>query len=128
MNEATLSGGDTKPVALVVEDEPILRALSVAVVEVAGFDAVEATSADEAIRVLEARIDVRVVFADVRMPGSIDGIILARTICRRWPPIHLILTSGAEDIGTRAIPRQALFFAKPYRTAEVIESLRQIAP
>jgi DNA-binding NtrC family response regulator len=116
-----------KPTALVVEDEPMLRALSVAVVEEAGFEAIEAGNADEAMRVLESRTDIRVVFTDVRMPGSIDGIILARTIRRRWPAMQLILTSGAEDIGTRAIPDRARFFAKPYRTAEVIESLRRMA-
>jgi CheY-like chemotaxis protein len=119
--------GSSKPVVLVVEDEPILRRLSVAVVEVADLEAVEADNADEAIQILESRADIRVVFTDIRMPGSMDGIILARTIRRRWPHVRLILTSGEDELGTRLIPDRARFFIKPYSTNQVIESLRQMA-
>jgi CheY-like chemotaxis protein len=124
---AVADSGSSKPVVLVVEDETILRALSVAVVDVAGLEAVEACDADEAIQILENRADIRVVFTDVRMPGSMDGIILARTIRRRWPQIQLILTSGEEDLGIRLIPDRARFFTKPYPTNQVIESLRKMA-
>jgi two-component system, response regulator PdtaR len=117
----------SKSVVLVVEDEPILRALSVAVVEIADLEAVEAGNADEAIQILESMADIRVVFTDVRMPGSMDGIILARTIRRRWPHVRLILTSGEDEVGIGLIPERARFFTKPYSTNQVIESLRQMA-
>jgi two-component system, response regulator PdtaR len=127
MNCETMAAVSSKAVILVVEDEAIIRNLAVAVVDAAGFEAIEARNADDAIRILESRRDIRLVFTDVRMPGSMDGIILARTIRRRWPSIQLIVTSGGDDLGIKAIPERARFFLKPYRTAQVVESLRQMA-
>lgn len=93
---ATLPTGEAKPIALVVEDEPILRALSVAVVEVAGFEAVEATNADEAIRLLESRADIRVVFTDVRSRPCLS--------CSR-PPVIGGRPGWAVATGAAAITR-----------------------
>ena len=54
----------------------------------------EASNADEAIRILEARDNVRIVFTDIDMPGSMDGLKLARAVRDRWPPIKIVITSG----------------------------------
>lgn len=108
-----------KPVVLVVEDEPILRLHAVDIVEDAGFEVLEASNADEAIEILNARGDIRVVFTDIDMPGSMDGIRLAAAIRDRWPPIELILTSGHVKLGDSDIPERGLFFSKPYRTADI---------
>lgn len=108
-----------KPVVLVVEDEPILRLHAVDIVEDAGFEVLEASNADEAIEFLNARGDVRVVFTDIDMPGSMDGIRLAAAIRDRWPPIELILTSGHVKLGDSDIPERGLFFSNPYRTADI---------
>lgn len=124
---APSSPDDGKPLVLVVDDEPVLLSLSMDVVDAAGLDAVGATNADEALRILESRTDIRIVFTDIRMPGSIDGIILARMISRRWPSVRMIVTSGGERPGLRTIPENARFFAKPYSTAQVIETLRELA-
>ena len=67
----------SRPVVLVVEDETLLRWHAVAMIEDAGFDVIEAGNAAEAISVLEARTDIRVIFTDIQMPGSIDGLRLA---------------------------------------------------
>ncbi len=80
----------SRPVVLIVEDEPLLRWNAVAMVEDAGFDVVEAANAIEAISILEKRRDVRAVFTDVQMPGSIDGVRLAHVIRARWPPVKII--------------------------------------
>jgi CheY-like chemotaxis protein len=61
------------PVILVVEDEDLLRQAAVALVEDAGFEAVAAASADEALAILEARTDVRLVFTDIQLPGRWMG-------------------------------------------------------
>ena len=82
------------PVLLVVEDEPLLRMLAVDVGEDAGFLVVAAANADDAVAILESRGDIRLVFTDIDMPGSLDGMKLAACIRDRWPPIHIILTSG----------------------------------
>jgi CheY-like chemotaxis protein len=117
----------TKTTVLVVEDEPILRLLAVGLVEEAGFEAVEADNADQAILILESRTDIRIVFTDIEMPGSMDGMKLARAIRGRWPPIGLILTSGRSTIRDDDIPERGRFFAKPYRPADIIETLQQLA-
>jgi CheY-like chemotaxis protein len=101
-------------VVLVVEDQPLIRAMAVEMVEQAGFLAIEASSADEAIAILESRDDIRLVFTDVQMPGSMDGLRLAHAIRERWPPVQLVLASGAEILEERQIPQGARFFRKPY--------------
>jgi CheY-like chemotaxis protein len=112
---------------LVVEDELFSRWRAIDLVEQAGYTAVEASNADEAIAILEARKDIRIVFTDIDMPGSMDGLKLAHAIRKRWPPIELILTSGHFDISEDKIPERGRFFAKPYRDHEVISALRNFA-
>jgi CheY-like chemotaxis protein len=73
------------PAILVVEDELLLRLMAVDIVETAGFEALSAGTADEALAILEARADVRLVFTDVQMPGSMDGLRLAHAVRDRWP-------------------------------------------
>jgi CheY-like chemotaxis protein len=82
------------PLVLVVEDEFLVRMNALSLLEEAGFGVLEAASADEAIALLEARKDIRIVFTDINMPGSMDGLRLAHAIRNRWPPIELVLTSG----------------------------------
>ncbi|MGE0765732.1 MAG: response regulator [Hyphomicrobiaceae bacterium] len=113
-------------VILVVEDEPILRMTAVDMVEDAGFEALEAADATEAVRILEARLDVRIVFTDVDMPRGIDGIKLAALIRDRWPPIHVILTSGHIDAPDVQLPTSGLFFSKPYDERQVVAAMRKL--
>jgi CheY-like chemotaxis protein len=74
-----------------------------------------AANADEAIAILVSREDIRIVFTDIDMPGSMDGLKLARAVRERWPPIELILISGHFDIRQDEIPERGRFFSKPYR-------------
>jgi CheY-like chemotaxis protein len=113
-------------VVLVVEDEEILRMLAVEFVEDAGFEAIEAKSADEAVQILERRMDIRIVFTDIDMPGSLDGIKLAACIRDRWPPIEIILTSGHYAPKSHELPSRAIFIPKPYQVTEVVETLREM--
>src|ERR1700683_5360591 len=94
------------PAILIVEDEALVRLYAVDTVTAAGFDVVEAASADEAIRILESRSDIRVVFTDIQMPGLMDGLKLAQAVRDRWPPIKIIVTSG-RDYRRRTICRKA---------------------
>jgi CheY-like chemotaxis protein len=103
-----------KPVILVVEDEILVRLTAVAIAEDAGFEVLSATTADEALSVLEARADVRLVFTDVQMPGSMDGLRLAHAVRDRWPPVELIVTSGRCHIRANDLPDRGRFIAKPY--------------
>ena len=117
--------GRTK--VLVVEDEPILRMMAIDLVEDAGFTAVAAASADEAIALLEQNDDIRIVFSDIDMPGGMDGMRLAAAIRDRWPPIEIILTSGHITAAEVRIPARGVFFPKPYRHDQVVAALNRMA-
>ena len=114
----------TRPVVLVVEDEPLQRLMAIDLIEDAGFEAVAVSCADEAVRVLEARLDISVVFTDVDMPGGVDGMALAATVRNRWPPIELIIVSGRQVPKIDEIPARCLFFAKPYRRSEITHAMQ----
>ena len=107
---------------LVVEDEALIRADIVDALEEAGFKVIEAANADEAICILEARADIRVVFTDVDMPGSMGGIRLAACIQDRWPPVKLIITSGHVAVQDSDIPTGGRFFRKPYAATEIVSA------
>src|SRR3981189_3210682 len=87
-------------VVLVVEDEMLLRLRAVDMVEDAGFTSVEAVDADEAVAILESRSDIALLFTDIQMPGSMDGLKLAHAVYKRWPPIKIILVSGQLKLAT----------------------------
>jgi DNA-binding NtrC family response regulator len=114
-------------VVLVVEDEVVLRLMAVAVVESAGFEAIEASNADEAIRILESRDDIRIVFTDIDMPGSMDGMKLAACVRDRWPPVEIIVTSGHIAPENVTLPERGVFFPKPYDPWEVSQTMRRMA-
>jgi CheY-like chemotaxis protein len=100
---------------LVVEDDLLLRLMAVEVVQEAGFEALAAATADEALSILEAHADdVRLVFTDIQMPGSMDGLRLAHAVRDRWPPVELIVTSGHCQIEANDLPDRGRFIAKPY--------------
>ena len=116
-----------RPIVLVVEDEPILRLLALDLVERAGFEAIEAADADEAILILGSREDIAIVFTDIQMPGSMDGMKLANAIRDRWPPIKIILTSGHCREDELNLGPGHLFFAKPYDPVRVGQALVNMA-
>ena len=114
---------DRKAVVLVVEDSPLIRMGAVDLVTSAGFEALEASDAEEAIRILEARPDIHLVFTDVGMPGTMDGIRLSHYIRNRWPPVKLIVTSGKMTIDESRLPVGARFFPKPYDESAIVEAM-----
>jgi CheY-like chemotaxis protein len=117
-----------RPVVLVVEDEPLMLLDAVDLVSEAGFEAIGAKNADEAIRILESRDDIRIVFTDVNMPGSMDGIRLAHAVRHRWPPIEIIVTSGLTLANVQELlPERGIFFPKPYTPAQIASALHRLA-
>jgi CheY-like chemotaxis protein len=113
----------TGSVVLVVEDDMLLRMHAAEMIEEAGFHVVEAADADEAIRMLESRIDVRIMFTDIDMPGSMNGLKLAHAVADRWPPIRIIATSGHFNVRDGDLPTGGRFIPKPYRSNHVISTL-----
>jgi two-component system, response regulator PdtaR len=116
-----------QPIAvLVVEDEPLIRICVAATIEEAGFKVYEAANADEAVGLLAECGDIRVLFTDVEMPGSMDGVALAH-YAHSYRPIKIIVTSGRRHIAEKDLPPTAVFVEKPYRPSHVLETLREIA-
>lgn len=114
------------PKVLVVEDEALIRLHSTMLVESLGYEVLEAENADEAIRILEAYPDIRVVFTDINMTGSMDGLELAAFARDRWPPLQFIVVSGAQHPAPSDLPSGARFFSKPYDNALVSHALRAL--
>lgn len=120
----TLSG--SPPKVLVVEDEFMLRMRAVDIVQDAGFIPIEAISADEAIAILEARDDISMLFTDIQMPGSMDGLKLAHTTHTRWPQIKIILVSGQIAVLEEDKPEDSRFFPKPLEIQQMILELQEM--
>lgn len=116
-----------KAVVLVVEDELLLRLNAAQMIEDAGYEVIEASNADEAIQILESRTDIRIVFTDINMPGSMDGIKLANAVRDRWPPIRLIVTSGKVALRAGDIPADGRFLTKPYSSEQIANILAEFA-
>jgi two-component system, response regulator PdtaR len=116
------------PVAvLVVDEEPVIRMVARDMVEDAGFAALEASNASEAIEVLKAHQDICILFTDVNMPGSMDGLDLARHVDRRWPGVRILVTTGRGEVAAQDLPAGCSLIGKPYRLAQLVEKLRGLA-
>jgi len=115
-----------KSVVLVVEDSTIIRMGAVDLVLSAGYEAIEAVDADAAIRILESRSDIDLVFTDVQMPGTMDGIKLAHYIRNRWPPVKLLVASGATIVEESSLPTGSRFFSKPYDEHTITDAMARL--
>jgi CheY-like chemotaxis protein len=111
---------------LVVEDDAILRLHALDIVEEAGFTAIEAKNADEAIAILERRSDIVLLYTDINMPGSMDGLKLAHAVRDRWPPIKIVVVSGQVQVDQNDLPSDSRFFGKPFEAQQMISELRDL--
>jgi two-component sensor histidine kinase/CheY-like chemotaxis protein len=114
------------PKVLVVEDEMLLRMRAVDIVEDAGFTPIEAANADEALAILESRSDVDLLFTDIQMPGSMDGLKLAHAVHARWPSIKIILVSGKLTPTDSERPTDSRFFGKPLEVSQMIAEIQEM--
>ena len=116
----------SRPVVLVVEDEILLRMDAIDALEAAGYDVLDAGNADEAIAMLKVRGDIHVIFTDIDMPGSMDGLKLAHFVRDRWPPVKIIATSGLAHVAEKNLPEGGRFLHKPYTPTQVIATIDQL--
>ena len=117
---------DKAVTVLVVEDEFLIRTDIASRLRDGGFTVFEAGHADEAIQILEARADIHLVFTDVDMPGSMDGLKLAAYVRDRWPPIKLIVTSGHMVVEESRLPKGGRFFSKPYQVQQIVSAIVEL--
>jgi CheY-like chemotaxis protein len=117
---------EKNPLVLIVDDEALLRMHAADLLEEAGYATLEAANADEALRILEQRPEVRLLFTDIQMPGKLDGLGLAREVHRRWPRILLVVTSGQIKPAKGDIPDRGRFVAKPYAAEDLLTQVDEI--
>jgi two-component system, response regulator PdtaR len=108
------------PTILVTEDDELLRLYTSELLEENGYTVVEADSAEEALKVMEARKDVRLLFTDIQMPPGCDGLELARQVHKRWPNVLLVITSGQVQPTKAEIADHGHFIPKPYQAKELL--------
>lgn len=111
---------------LVVEDEALIMIDIAVQLESEGFKVYTATNADTAIDLLTAHNDIRLVFTDIDMPGSMDGLRMAAAVRERWPPVRIIVTSGARLVEITDLPDGSVFFSKPYDHRSVVGAMREM--
>jgi two-component sensor histidine kinase/ActR/RegA family two-component response regulator len=114
------------PTVLIVEDEMVLRMRAVDIVEDAGFTPIEAVNADDALAILESRSDIEMLFTDIQMPGSMDGLKLAHAVHERWPLIKIILVSGQLTLTDADKPADSRFYGKPLDVKHMIAELQDM--
>jgi CheY-like chemotaxis protein len=111
---------------LVVENEALVRLELADRLARSGLIVLVASNADEAIVLLDAHPEIEVLFTDVKMPGSMDGVRLAHHVRGRWPPVKIIVASGMMDAGLRDLPPGSLFLGKPYAPEALADALAQM--
>ena len=118
----------TRSTVLVVEDEALMRLLVVQALTDAGFNVVETSDGDIAVRILERTASrVRAVVSDISLPSSMNGVLLARHTRTHWPWIEFILVSGRPKPDDSAMPENTRFFQKPYDVADIVEHICDLA-
>jgi CheY-like chemotaxis protein len=117
---------DRPAIVLVVEDDLILRMRAIDMVDDAGYVSVEAVDADEALAILQSRSDIALLFTDIQMPGSMDGLELAHAVHERWPLIKIIIVSGQLKLSGSQLPRDSRFFGKPLVSGQMIAEMQNM--
>lgn len=126
-SSATSISSTEKPAVLVVEDEALIRMFAAEIAADAGFRCIEAARADEALRKLEQDDGIGIVFTDIHMAGSMDGLQMAHLVRDRWPPVRFLIVSGHTRLAPDQIPAESRFFSKPYDADDIVESLNALA-
>jgi CheY-like chemotaxis protein len=116
----------TPATILVVENEALVRLEVADRLARSGLIVLIASNADEAIALLDGHPEIELLFTDVRMPGSMDGIRLAHHVRGRWPPVKIIVASGMIGADLDDLPDGSLFLSKPYAPESLDDALAQM--
>lgn len=110
---------------LIVEDNEILRSLTVDAVALLGVEVIDCVTADVALLDLERVATIKLVITDIGLPGSLDGLALAKIIWARWPELPVILTSGNQTVPDDVMPSHAMFMQKPWSLKALHSAVRK---
>lgn len=113
----------SRPLAILAEDEALIRMAAAAMLDALGFEVLEAEHAHGALQHLEANSGAVLLYTDVNMPGHMDGLALATRVAERWPRIRLVLTSGRQGLTDDEVPDHGRFVQKPYRQRDLVSAI-----
>ena len=119
-----MPNGRDDRVVLIVEDEPLIRLIVAEAFEQADFIVFEASTAADAIKVLQREPTIHVVFTDIDLPGDMDGLELAHHVRHRWPPTILMVSSGRVAPHAIGLPSEAEFIPKPYLDGGLVRAVQ----
>jgi len=111
---------------LIVDDEDLVRMVGSDILEFGGYRVLEAANAREALQCLEAEAEVMVLFTDINMPGTPDGLGLAQLVNDRWPHMKILVASGNVAPGPGDLPPEGIFLSKPYRAEDLLSLMRDL--
>jgi DNA-binding NtrC family response regulator len=111
---------------LIVDDEALLRMVGSAILEEGGYRVLEAANAAEALECLEDETEVVVLFTDVNMPGTPDGLGLAKFVNSRWPHVKILVASGNVTPAPEDLPEMGVFLSKPYRADDLLSLVHKL--
>jgi CheY-like chemotaxis protein len=120
-----VAAASERPTVLLVEDEVLIRLMIADELRGQGLQVLEASNADEALTILESSLAVHLLFTDVRMPGRMDGLALAKLAQARFPRLKLIIASSREPEEPSRASADA-FISKPYDLNQVVEQVEKI--
>jgi CheY-like chemotaxis protein len=112
---------------LIVEDESLVRMSAADELRAVGFSVFEAADYDEALAQLAGHPEIDVLFTDVQLSGSMDGLTLTRTLTATRPDLNLIVTSGRHRPRDTDLPDRATFVPKPYQIDTVAQLIARMA-
>jgi CheY-like chemotaxis protein len=126
-NGGTMPPDNGRSIVLVVEDEPLIRTILVDAFEDAGFTVLDASDGDHAVQLLEQNAhQVCALFSDINLPGSMNGVLLAKHARNHWPWIGVVLASGRPKPEESAMPENAEFFQKPYAISAIVKHILEL--
>ncbi len=123
MQVSSVGAVPATPTVLLVEDEVLIRLMIADELRGRGIHVLEASSADEALTVLESALPVHLLFTDIHLPGAMNGVALANLAHVRYPRLKLIITSSQEPAGGAVADT---FIAKPYDLPVVISRVEAL--
>jgi CheY-like chemotaxis protein len=123
-----ISDAPHPPTVLVVDDDALVREPIADYLREVGYDVLEAGDAQEAIDMVSHADHVDLVFSDVRMPGELDGVGLARWVKAHWPDMPVLLTSGyaGRSWPSSELGQEVRLLPKPYTQAQVLRHIRRL--
>jgi two-component system, response regulator PdtaR len=114
-------------VVVFAEDEVLIRMAVAEALRDEGFAVMEAGHAEDALSILQTHAsDIHVLFTDIEMPGTMDGLTLAHHTAQSWPWIALLITSGRTHHEHAVRPAKSRFLTKPYSHSHVVDHIREL--